>query len=543
MRRILFLLFLAVLPTAGSTAREKPRLVLVICVDQLPYHFLTRFSGHFGERGFRLLTEDGAVFANAHYTHAFTLTGPGHAVISTGSTPAQHGIVGNNWFNRETGKIVYSAEDPAVKILGMQSPGRSPANLRLTTIGDALRMSSGFRSRVVSISHKDRSAIFMGGKMPNAAYWLLDSSFVSSSYYMKVLPPWVNEFNRSGLAMSFRDSVWTRLLPEEAYAEMDRDDAPYEADVSGLGRTFPHSLGGVEHGKYLDALWHTPFLNDLMLAFVKQAIMADSLGRGPATDMLFVGLSANDAVGHAFGPESHEVLDMTVRTDRLLTDLFGFLDQWVGLDNMVLVLTSDHGIAPIPEYVLSKYPSADVGRIGSGAMKTLCESFLDNGFGKPGKKVSWIDRIVDGSIYINRKAVTARKQTLDRVIAALADSLRHSSMIGAVLTGPEAVSGRDVGEIEQRLRRSFFAPRSGDLVVALRPHYLDHGGTTGTDHGQPYDYDTHVPVIIRGEGVVAGFYYESASPADIAPTLSVLLEIDFPAAPEGRVLTEALKDR
>jgi predicted AlkP superfamily pyrophosphatase or phosphodiesterase len=543
MRRSLALLVLTLFTAVGLTAREKPRLVLVISIDQLPFHYLTKFSPHFGRGGFRLLTEDGAVYPNAHYTHAFTLTGPGHAVISTGCAPAQHGIVGNNWFDRASGKTIYSAEDSTVRTLGTQSPGRSPANLRVTTIGDALRMSSGFRSRVISISQKDRAAIFMGGKMPNAAYWLDDSSFVSSSFYMDSLPEWVDEFNRNGLATSFTDSVWNRLLPEEAYAVMDRDDAPYEGDVAGLGRTFPHSLAGVQPAKYLDALWHTPFLNDLMLAFVKQAIMADSLGRGSSTDMLFIGLSANDAVGHTFGPESHEILDMTVRTDRLLADLFGFVDQWIGLDNAVLVLTSDHGIPPIPEYVLSQYPSADVGRIGSGSIKTLCESFLDHAFGSPGKKMSWIDRVVDGGIYINRKAVVARKQALDRVIASLADSLRQSALIGAVLTGPEAVSGRDVGEIEGRLRRSYFAPRSGDLVFALRPFYLDHGGTTGTDHGQPYEYDTHVPVIIRGDGVVPGFYYESASPEDIAPTLSALLEIDFPPAAEGRVLKEALRGR
>jgi arylsulfatase A-like enzyme len=176
-------------------------------------------------------------------------------------------------------------------------------------------------------------------------------------------------------------------------------------------------------------------------------------------------------------------------------------------------------------------------------MKTLCESFLNHGFGKPGKSMTWIDRIVDGGVYINRKAVSARKQTLDEVIAALADSLRESGVVGAVLTGPEAVSGRNIGELEQRLRRSYFAPRSGDLIFALRPHYLDHGGTTGTDHGQPYEYDTHVPVIIRADGILPGIYFESAGPTDIAPTLSALLEIDFPATTEGRILTEAFRKR
>ena len=541
MKQLFTSLILSIACAANLVAREKPRLAVIVCIDQLPYHYLTRFSRHFGEGGFRLLTDDGAVFANAHYTHAFTLTGPGHAVLSTGCAPAQHGIVGNNWFDRETGKTVYSASDDDARLLGAEGPGRSPANLRVTTIGDALRMSSGFRSRVVSVSQKDRSAIFMGGKMPNAAYWLHDSLFISSSHYMTALPDWVNEFNRNGLAVSFADSVWNRVLSEEAYLEMDRDDAPYEGDPSGLGRTFPHSLSVVERGKYVDALWHTPYLNELLLAFVKQAIMADSLGRGPATDMLFIGLSANDAVGHSFGPESHEVLDMTVRTDRLLADLFAFIDQQVGLENTVLVLTSDPGIPPIPDYVTSRYPSADFGRIGSGAMKTLCEGFLDRAFGRPGKGLSWIDRIVDGGIYISRKAVTAKKQTPERVIAALADSLRRHPLVGAVLTGPEAVGGRDVGEIEQRLRRSYFAPRSGDIVFALRPHYLDQAGDTGTDHGQPYEYDTHVPVILRGEGITPGVYYESASPADITPTLAALLEIDFPAAPEGRILTEALR--
>jgi predicted AlkP superfamily pyrophosphatase or phosphodiesterase len=524
--------------TATFAGPSHPKLVVVISIDQFPYEYLTRFSEHFGEGGFRYLTANGAVFSNAQYEHAANLTGPGHAVIATGCYGRVNGIVANNWYNSATRTRVNCVEDTTVRVLGARARGVSPALLLMTTIGDALKRSSP-SSRVVSVSMKDRSAILMGGKSADAAYWLVDSSFVTSTYYMETLPSWVREFNRSGLACSFFGKTWDRILPEQEYAGLDRDDPPYEGG-SGVSASFPHRITGTDSTRitpgYFGALWNSPYLNDLLIAFVKEAMVADSLGIRGATDMLCIGLSANDAVGHTFGPHSHEVLDMTVRTDRLLADLFSFIDEKVGLAGCLVVMSSDHGIAPMPEYTQEHVPGRKAGRTGSGVIAALCEHYAG-----PAHGPSWIASVVDGNIYLDRLAMAEEGVTTAWVATLLADSLRNNELIGGVMTAEEAGGNGYSTLVEGRLRRGFHPGRSGDIVYALQPYFIDYSGKTGTDHGQPYEYDAHVPVIFAGADVRAGTYDSKASPADIAPTLAALLGISLAGEREGTVLQEVLK--
>jgi len=539
----LLLLTLFFFSPSGLAGPEQ-RLVILISIDQFPDHYLTRFEPYFGEGGFRRLMSEGAVFTEARYDYASTFTGSGHATIATGAYPHLSGIVGNNWYDQEHDRAVYCAEDSSVSGVGVAAAGRSPALLLRSTVGDELRNTSGSRSRVFSVSQKDRSAIFLGGKKANAAYWLSDSLFITSTYYMETLPEWVRRFNAGGLATSYFGSVWEKSLPDDAYRGMDADDAPYEGGGRLMGRAFPHRIdGGDTTGltpAYFSALWNSPFLNDLMIAFVKELITEESLGMKGTTDLLCIGLSANDAVGHTFGPESQEVLDMTVRTDRLLAGLFDYIDASVGLDHCIIALTSDHGIAPIPEWVTSHVGGRPAGRTDRATVAAMCERFLDRSSGHPDMSAHWVSRVVDGNIYLNRQMAKERGLDLDEGVRLLADSLSHSELIGAVLARNDAETTLADTGIRGRLSRSFFGPRSGEVVYALPPYFIDFAGP-GTDHGQPYEYDTHVPVMFYGAGIAPGEYHTRASPVDIAPTLAELLGLRFPDTRDGRVLREALR--
>lgn len=523
-------------------AETKPRLVVLISIDQLPYNFLTRFEPFFGEGGFRRLLDRGAVFTEARFDYSSTFTGPGHATIGSGTYPHQHGIIGNGWHDVVAARNVYCVEDSSVQMIGGTGDGRSPELLSVTAFADELRIATGFRSRVLSVAQKDRSAILLGGKHANAAYWVRDSLFVSSTYYMNELPRWAEEFNASGLATSFFGQRWEKKLPASAFAGMEPDDAPYEGNVHGLGLTFPHQITGSDTSSltrsYFSALWHSPFLNEWMISFVKKAVEAEQIGSGVETDMLCIGLSANDAVGHTFGPESHEILEMTVHTDRLLADFFRFLDERVGLDQCIISLTSDHGIPPIPESILAGNDGRKAGRADRTVIGSLCEGYLDRAYGHPDVRMPWLARVVDGNIYLNRQSLERMGISPEKATETLADSLRGSDLIAAVMTRGGSWSREDW--IIRKLRQSFHEERSGDILYVLAPWFIDYAGP-GTDHGQPYDYDTHVPVIFMGAGVLPGRYDQPASPADIAPTLAELLGIRFPDGRDGRVLREALR--
>jgi predicted AlkP superfamily pyrophosphatase or phosphodiesterase len=471
------------------------------------------------------------------------MTGPGHAVILSGTYGYQNGIFANNWFDLATKKDIYCVADNSVSLVGVQGEGRSPANFTGSTFGDELRIQSGFTSRVVSVSNKDRAAILLGGKLANGTYWMVDSSFTTSTYYASSLPEWVRNFNASGLINSYFGLTWDRVLSEDEYAGLDRDDAPYEGTGSGLGRTFPHPVTGTDRtaitASYYAALLTSPYGSEILSAFAKEAVRAEKLGQREVTDLLCVGFSSNDYVGHTFGPNSHEVMDMTIRTDRILADFFRFLDREVGLDHCLIVLTSDHGVAPIPEYILEHSPHTAAGRVMSAPFTAYCNSALARAFGSL-KKGEWLDAITNNNLYINREALKERKAPLEIVARALADTLSRRIEMAAVYTRNEMLSMAPVSALQHRMRRSYHPLRSGDVFYALKPYYLEGYGTTGTSHGEPYEYDAHVPVIFAGKGIRQGTFAIPASPADIGPTLARLVGVEFPAGSEGRVLTEAI---
>lgn len=543
--RITHVLALSILLLTSAAQSAEPSLIVVISIDQFRYDYLTRFREHFGKGGFNLLLDDGANFSNATFKHAINKTGPGHASLLSGSYGNVNGIITNNWYDTAKRKNIYCVQDDSAAVVGAPGDGRSPRNFIGTTFGDALRMHTSFQSKVISVSNKDRGAVLMGGKLANGAFWMQDSLFITSTYYMNELPEWVRNFNSSGKINSYFGRNWEKLLPENAYALQDVDDAPYESGRNGLGVTFPHPIVGDDASRltrsYYYALLTSPSGNEVLAEFAKRAIKGEDLGTRGVPDLLCISFSANDYVGHAFGPHSHEVLDMTVHTDRVLADLFEFLDEHIGLRNCVIVLTSDHGVAPIPEFVRKNHPHAESGRIDDARIGGYVASAMTKAFGALKKDGKWYDRVVDNSIYLNPDALSEKKITTDAAALVVARDLATRPEIAVAYTRREMMAMAPSSSVEQRMKRSFHHTRSGDVVFALRPSYVGDSWNAGTNHGQPYDYDAHVPMIFVGDKIRGGTYAGEASPVDIGPTLSALLGVEFPAGREGRVLTEALK--
>lgn len=518
---------------------QKPRLVVGIVIDQLRYDYLLRFADLFGEGGFKRLLDQGAVFANAHYLHTPTYTACGHATFMSGATPALNGIIGNEWFDRASGKRVTSVNDGQVKLLGGKAgaTGMSPGKLLGSTIGDELKLASAGQAKVIGVSFKDRSAILPAGQRPNGAYWFDASTgnLVSSSYYFNALPEWVQRFNREQRPDRFFGKRWEKLLPEAAYQRSAPDDAPYEK--AARGTKFPYAITGGEEApgaRFYNQFERSPFANDYLVEFAKAAIENEQLGADDVTDLLTVSFSANDLIGHDYGPYSHEVQDVTLRTDRTLAELFKFIEQKIGFERVVIALTADHGVAPVPEQVKALGYG---GRIEPKALTDAVQNALNGQFGEE----KWTLNFVNGNFYFDEAAAARRKLDLAALEQAASLAALKVPGVAEAFTRTQILSGRlPQTMIARSVAEGFHAQRNGNLVVVPQPFYFVGEGVT-TTHGSPYGYDTHVPVIFYGAGVAAGTHHTASSPADIAPTLAALLKLEAPSNSIGRVLSEAIK--
>ena len=545
MRRALaaaLLLFVSL--AAEGQAAKAPRLAVVIVVDQLRADYLVRFREHFGADGFERFLSDGAWLTQARYEHAATVTCAGHATVLTGSSPSQTGIIANDWWNREARREEYCARDDSSPLVGLQGEGRSPRNLRGATVGDQLRIATNGASRVVSIAGKDRSAIMLGGHLADSVYWLEGLQFVSSTYYRRSLPDWLREYNGSGFAARSFERTWDYALPAAVYASLGPDDEPAERDKPGLGRTFPHVVGrglsGPADEEFIEAFEYSPFSNEAILDLVQRAVESEQIGLGPATDLLAMGLSANDRIGHAFGPNSHEVLDVTVRTDRLLAELFSFLDERVGRGEYVAVLTADHGVAPLPEVVRRQNPHALALRLDPEAVAGVVEAAFAAHFGRRADAKSWVAYHDAPYIYLDERQLAA--QGIDRESAEriAANALAAMPGIAAAHTRHELVRLQASG-IATELTLAFDAARSGDVFYVRAPFVLEDDDRDGTTHGTPWSYDRNVPILWYGSGIAPGLDYREAHVRDIAVTLAWLLGVEAPPMSTGRLLDEILR--
>ncbi|HWS86346.1 MAG TPA: alkaline phosphatase family protein [Pyrinomonadaceae bacterium] len=537
-------------PAASQTKR--PRLVLFIAVDQFRYDYLERFGDLFGPGGLRRMLGSGASWAECHYDHVPTETAPGHATMLTGAWPSETGIIANQWFDRAEGKSVENVRDDSVRLLGGaggEQPS-SPRNLLASTLGDQLKLATAGRARVVGVSSKNRGAILPAGRMADGAYWYSTQTgaFVSSTYYFDGLPDWAARFNAARPADKFFGAKWERLLPAAEYERRaGRDDAPWEKGTDKRSYVFPHVIDGglKEPGPaFYGSLDYSPYSNDLVLSFAEAALVNERLGADEDTDVLTVSFSANDIVGHRYGPYSHEAMDMTLRVDQQIARLLEVVDARVGLANTVVAFTADHGVAPSPEEAAER--GLPGGRVKPSDILAAVRNRIRARWGKPGDKDTTADYVQTFSnyqIYFNRAALERDGVSQEEAERVAGEALLTVPGVSRYFTRTQLLSGSvsPADALARRVLHGFSQKRSGDVVVVQEAFKYITSGTSGATHGTPYAYDTHVPLVIMGGGVEPGRYLAPASPADIAPTLARILNVEPPSNATGRVLAEAFK--
>jgi predicted AlkP superfamily pyrophosphatase or phosphodiesterase len=522
--------------TNKESQNERPKLVVGIVVDQMRYDYLYKYWAKYGEKGFKRLLKEGYSFENTHYNYVPTYTGPGHASIFTGSTPAFHGIIGNDWFVRATNKAIYVTEDKSVKTVGSDSHEgeMSPRNLLATTITDELRLFSNQKSRVIGIAIKDRGAILPAGHAANSAYWYdrKTGNWITSSYYMQQLPDWVNKFNSQRLPSTYLAKSWETILPIEQYTASTADDMSFElAFDNELKPVFPHHLPKINEGKKTyELLVRTPFGNSFTTDFAIEALKNEKLGKGEFTDFLTLSFSSNDYVGHQFGPNSIEVEDTYLRLDKEMERLLAFIDEIYKKENVLLFLSADHGAAHNPTYLKSL-------GVPSGLLNLSCIDSLKNHLNKVYGKEQWVSYYENQQVYLNHTLIQQKGIHLLEVQLKAAQYLRKFEGISQVIEA-DALSSFKGNPVIEKIQLGYYQKRSGDVLILLEPGWMDEPFVSkgGTSHGSPYNYDTHVPLLWYGWKIAPGKSNEEVSVTDIAPTLASLLRINEPNACIGKTL-------
>jgi predicted AlkP superfamily pyrophosphatase or phosphodiesterase len=526
---------------AVKTKLERPKLVVGIVVDQMRYDYLYRFYDKYGEDGFKRMMREGFTARNHHYHYGNTSTGAGHSSIYSGSAPAVHGIIGNDWYVPTLDRKINCVEDSTVLGVGTRkaSVGRaSPRNMLVTTVTDQLRLATNFRSKTISIALKDRAAILPGGHSANGSYWYdgYTGNWITSTFYRKDLPEWVEAFNERKLPSTYLAKGWQTLLPIAEYTESTLDDQAYEARFTGNSKpVFPYDLAG-QAGNAFDLMGSTPWGNTLTKEMAFAAIKGENLGKGEFTDFLALSFSAPDGVGHRFGPNSIEQEDVYLRLDKEFADIFTFLDKWVGKGQYTVFLSADHGVMDVPEFLANN--SLPGHRIDFGEIDDRIMQRVDNEFGV--KKL--IKAISLRQVYFDKQMMKAKGITIDQVLEVIRDEVADEPAIADVL------NARKLGEATtpEYFRKLFLneinTKRSGELLLVPQVGYIGRANY-GTTHGSPYNYDTHVPFVMFGWGVQPGETLRRTHICDIAPTVSALLRILPPSGSIGEVVVEALKKK
>ena len=533
MKKTFFVIF--ILLFFAGTSQEKPRLVVGIVVDQMRYDYISRFYNDFEDGGFKRLIDDGFLFRNAHYDYMPTKTGPGHASIYTGTTPARHGIIGNDWYVTSIDKKINCVYDSTASVVGGVSNGEvSPRNVKTTTITDELRLFYNFNSKVVGVSLKDRGAAIPAGHNPTGAYWydLQSGNMITSTYYRNDLPSWVKKYNERNRPSEFLSGKWGLLKARETYNESIEDENPYEQELrKGMGVSFPHDLS--KHKKDMSLLKYTPFTNTLIKEVSMEAVIGESLGMDSIPDFLTMSFSATDDIGHRFGPRSKEIQDTYLRLDREISEFLSFLDDKIGEGNYLVFLSADHGATDVPAYLYkNKMPA---GYHNNGYIRSLINDRLNERFGE-GK---WVSYIINEQVYLNKDLVAEKQLNLTEVKKEVIKTLMAEDYIVDALDADLVAMRMFTDPMLIRLQNGYDNKRSGDILYILKPSTLnDAWGRKGTDHRTPYTYDTHIPIIFYGKGIRKGNSVRQVAITDIAPTLSMLLNISLPSGADGEPLKE-----
>jgi len=547
----LYMLFMSL--AASVLADVRPRLILQITVDQLRGDLPQRFSQRLGKGGLRFLMDEGTYYTNAHYQHANTETIVGHTTLATGAFPAVHGMVANVWLDQEKGKLTYNIEDPHYHMLGKnaavdklteidptqktaKSDGRSPKAILTSTFSDELFIATAGQAKIFAVSVKDRGAVSMAGHA-GKAFWFSKQSgeFVTSNYYYQQYPQWVTQWNAQSLADRYKNTQWKLLKQPSSY--LFEDDRPYETDIAGFRRTFPHPYGHSEK-YYYTLLTTSPAGDELTLEFAQTLIDKEQLGQDTVPDYLAVSFSSTDYVGHLFGPSSVEEEDNILRLDKTLAKLFATIDDKVGLENTLIVLSADHGAAEAPDYMASI--GMQTGRLSKKSIDTApVIQALEKRFGF-GKEL--IQLYYHPYVYLNHKVIRDKGLNLAAVEHAVAHELLKIKGIAAAVSSSDLQKGRlPDSPLMRQIRRNFKRQRSGDIYLVQEPYwflYSDESLPLAAMHGSPWAYDTYVPIIFAGMKIPAQRVSRKVHPLDIAMTLANFLHIKPPSGATGNVLPE-----
>ncbi|SLN60646.1 Alkaline phosphatase PhoV precursor [Roseovarius albus] len=554
-RTLITIVVVAFLPSIALAQEDAQdiRLVVQVTVDGLRADLLQRYQDSFSHGGFHRFMERGVWYTNAHHMHANTETIVGHATLATGAHPSEHGMIGNAWLDRVTGHLGYGIEDsehPLLPVPGFggkgqqidpsqaiaQAGGRSPRNLLATTFGDELFKTNNGRSKILGISGKDRSAVAMAGHFGDA-FWFSTSTgaFETSEYYFNSYPDWVTEWNSQRPADVAIGTLWELSTPKESYLLAENDDRPYEVDLKGFGRVFPHRYGTPEDGLYYTQVLLTPLGDELTARFAETAVHAEGLGQDAFTDYLSVSFSAVDAVNHLFGPSSLENEEIMRRLDQTLEQFFAFLDQEIGAEHILYVLSADHGMPEMPEFMAEM--GLSTARNYNGALKDALNANLAAEFGIQDAILQFFRPY----IYLDRQAIAAAGLDKRAIERSIVDDLE--SRDGIAIAMPRNPFPEQIGDfLEGPIRRNFHPQRSGDIYVAQAPYsFLFEAGAVAVMHGSPWRYDTHVPIMFSGPGIEPQVVSRQVSTVDVAITLSNLLGTTIPSSAAGQILDEVVR--
>lgn len=529
------------------------RLVLQLTVDGLRGDLLARYLDRFGDGGFRYMLDQGVVFTNAQYRHANTETIVGHTTLATGAIPADHGMVGNVWYDRVSGELAYNIEDPDHDILptrqetnqGAQvdpaqkrarTSGRSPVSLLGTTFGDELWIHYGGQPKIFGVSGKDRSAVAMAGHVGKAFWYSTNTGdFQTSNYYFDAYPGWAEDWNGKRQAEKLSGQSWSLLNDQSTYLLGAQDDRPFETDLNGYGITFPHSFGASDDPLFFTRVLVSPEGDRLTADFAKTLIDAEGLGSDLVPDYLSISFSGVDAVNHFFGPSSLENEDVILQLDRTLGDLLRFIDEGIGLDRVAIVLSADHGMPEAPEVLAAR--GMNVGRVDPEDVARIADRVAQEQFGLEGS----IRAFFRPYVYLDPDVIAQNGVDQENLEEAIAQELRNHDGI-SVAVSMKALPKMQNTPVIERIRNNHHPIRSGDIYVAQAPYwFLQEGGALAVMHGSPWRYDTHVPVVFAGPGIEPRTVYRLVHPSDVAPTLATLLRIKHPSLATGSPLVEVFE--
>jgi predicted AlkP superfamily pyrophosphatase or phosphodiesterase len=531
------LLGTTVIPQSART----PKLFIGIAIDQMREDFLFRYYDQYGPDGFRRIMKDGAVCRNVHCNYVPTITAVGHTSIYAGTTPRYHGIIGNSWYNREKKAVVYCVTDSAESIVGNDSSsvGISPRNLLSTNLSDELEMATQRKALVYAISTKDRAAVLPAGHMADGAFWLdlNTGNYVSSTFYMNKLPDWLVAFNNLKKAYHYLDQQWNLILPPESYSMSMADDNPYENLLAGKTRpVFPYNLKELAplNSPYFEVLNRSPFSNALLADLAIELLKSTGMGHHDCTDLLEISFSATDPVGHTYGEASLEIADTYIRLDREIARLLNALDHYVGKGNYTLFLTSDHGVGENPQYLLDN--NVPAGFLDAQQLYTGATQYLNKMLGEG----DWITSLRNDQLYLNRELIENKKLNLTMLQDMLAAYLIRQEGIAEAFTATQLMQQEYTEYFASKVQQGFNWKLSGDVKYIMEPGWYA-GAMKGADHNTAYNYDSQIPLVFYGQGIAKGVTYQYHTITDIAPTVSMLLKINFPGAATGKPIGEVLK--